>query len=198
MRATPISAPPSASVVDDGAEDGAMQPTSFPIVAEARMAERLLEVERERMARAVATARPRGGPKPQATSSRMRSLLARVSTVALAGCLLLAATAVGQTETHPAGRVVAVPTHVLARTSTIAHAGYFLFGGTVAEETAVAAAARPASSPIRATTASTSAGDLPSSPCSVPTFGWVYPPTAWLLDASLLRAPILLPVCPLP
>ena len=46
------------------AEDGAMQPTSFPIVAEARMAERLLEVERERLARAAAkTAGSRGTAK---------------------------------------------------------------------------------------------------------------------------------------
>ncbi len=149
-----------------------MQPTSFPIVAEARMAERLLEVERERLARAAAmTAGSRGRPKPQASSSSVRRLLARASTVVLAGCLLSSGTVVAQTETHPAGPPVAVPTHVLARASTIAHAGKLLFGGTVA---------------------------LPSSPCGVATFGWVHGPAAWLMDASLLRAPVLLSICPLP
>jgi hypothetical protein len=164
------------------------------------MAERLLEVERERLARAAAkTAGSRGRPKPQASSSSVRRLLTRASTVVLAGCLLPGGTVVAQAETHPAGPSVAVPTHVLARASTIAHAGKLLFGGTVAEATAVAASARPGSSPITAlASAGGEAPELPSSPCGVATFGWIPGPATWLMDATLLRAPVLLSICPLP
>jgi hypothetical protein len=176
-----------------------MQPASFLIVAEARMAERLLEVERERLARAAAkTAGSRGRPKPQASSSSVRRLLTRASTVVLAGCLLPGGTVVAQAETHPAGPSVAVPTHVLARASTIAHAGNLLSEGTVAEETAVASA-RPETGPITAlASAGGEAPELPSSPCGVATFGWIPGPATWLMDATLLRAPVLLSICPLP
>ena len=70
-----------------------MGPTTFPIVAEARMAERLLEVERARLARtALAGHRARGrreGPKPQASPSSWRRLLSRASTITLVACLVL-------------------------------------------------------------------------------------------------------------
>ena len=73
-----------------------MQPASFPIVAEARMAERLLEVERERLARAVAkTAGSRESARelPPADGRRSRATRPHSSTMtglALAGCLALA------------------------------------------------------------------------------------------------------------
>ena len=70
-----------------------MGPWSFPIVAEARMAERLLEAERARLARTAAAGHRsrRGGnePRPQASPSSRRRLLARASALALVACLVL-------------------------------------------------------------------------------------------------------------
>ena len=51
---------------------------------------------------------------------------------------------------------------------------------------------------VRGVIAEGEAPDLPLSPCGMPTFGWVHGPAAWLIDASMLRPPVLLPVCPLP
>jgi hypothetical protein len=71
-----------------------MGPWSFPIVAEARMAERLLEVERERLARTAVTGhRSRTGKKLPETegrhgrATRLRSTF--VTGLAIAGSLVL-------------------------------------------------------------------------------------------------------------
>jgi hypothetical protein len=152
-----------------------MGPWSFPIVAEARMAERLLEAERARLARTAAAGQRsqgrREGPQPQASPSSRRRLLLGASVLALAGCLVVGGTVVGQAELPTAARPVVVPVEVLSRTSTVVRAVSLLLG---------------------------EAQGLPSSPCGVPTFGWVYGPTAWLMDPPPLQAPVLLPVCPLP
>ena len=70
-----------------------MGPWSFPIVAEARMAERLLEVERARLALAAATGPGSLGreelPRPQTSPSSMRRLPSGASALALAGCPVL-------------------------------------------------------------------------------------------------------------
>ena len=145
-----------------------MGPWSFPIVAEARMAERLLEVERARLALAAATGQGSRGkrerPRPQTSPSSMRRLLFGASALALAGCLVLGGAVVGRPEMPTAARLAASPIR-----------------------TRVAPAVVEGKAP-----------GLPSSPCGVPTFGWIHGPTAWLIDATLLQAPIHLPVCPLP
>jgi hypothetical protein len=152
-----------------------MGPWTFPIVAEARMAERLLEAERARLARAAAAGHRSQGrrerPKPRASRSSRPRLLVGASALALVACLLLGGAVVGQADLPTAARPVVVPDHVLTRVSTVASAVCLLFAEPQA---------------------------LPSSPCGVPTFGWVYGPTAWLMDPPLLQAPVLLPVCPLP
>ena len=153
-----------------------MGPWSFPIVAEARMAERLLEAERARLARTAAAGHRsargrRERPQPQVTPSSRRRLLFRASALALAGCLLLGGAVVGQADLPTAARPVVVPVEVLSRTSTVARAVGLLYG---------------------------EAPGLLMSPCGVPTFGWVHGPAAWLLEATLLQAPVLPPICPLP
>ncbi len=100
-----------------------MQPASFPILAEARMAERLLEVERERLARAVAkTAGSRESARelPPADGRRSRATRPHSSTMtglALAGCLALATSlvlgglstvALGNTEVS----IASTPPHI--------------------------------------------------------------------------------------
>jgi hypothetical protein len=149
-----------------------MGPTSFPILAEARMAERLLQAERARLARIAAAGQgSRERRDPQVTPSSRRRLLFRASALALAGCLVLGGAVVGQADLPTTARPVVVPVEVLSRTSTVARAVGLL---------------------------SSEARSLPSSPCGVPAFGWVYGPAAWLVDATLPQAPVLLPICPLP
>ena len=110
-----------------------MGPWSFPIVAEARMAERLLEAERARLARAAAAGQRsvrgrRERPQPQVTPSSRRRLLVRASALALAGCLVLGGAVVGQADLPTAARPVVVPVEVLSRTSTVARAVGLLYG----------------------------------------------------------------------
>lgn len=177
MRLTARREPLVQQVRKDGQreEDGAMGPWSFPIVAEARMAERLLEAERARLARTAATGQGsqgrREGPQPQASPSSRRRLLLGASVLALAGCLVVGGPVVGRAGPQTAAEPVVVPVHVLFRTATVARAGSLVLGEVPS---------------------------LPPSPCGVPTFGWVHGPAAWLLEATLLQAPVLLPVCPLP
>ena len=67
-----------------------MGPWSFPIMAEARVAERLLEAEHARLARTAAAGRGRWEePPPQVSPSSGRRLLARASALALVACLVL-------------------------------------------------------------------------------------------------------------
>ena len=90
-----------------------MGPWSFPIVAEARMAERLLEVERARLALAAATGPGSLGkgerPRPQTSPSSMRRLLFGASALALAGCSVLGGAVVGRPEMPAAARLAASP-----------------------------------------------------------------------------------------
>ena len=149
-----------------------MGPTSFPIMAEARMAERLLEAERARLARTAAAGHRsqarQDEPRPQASPSSGRRLLARASALALVACLVLGGAVMLGSETAAAS---VVPVHVLSRTATVARAVSLVLGELPS---------------------------LPPSPCGVPTFGWVQGPAAWRIDPTLLRTPVLLPVCPLP
>jgi hypothetical protein len=87
-----------------------MGPWSFPIVAEARMAERLLEVERARLARtgAAASRARRDELKPLASPSGGRRLLVRASAIALVACLVLGGAVMRGSETAAAS---VVPVH---------------------------------------------------------------------------------------
>ena len=145
-----------------------MGPWSFPIVAEARMAERLLEVESERLALAAATGPGPRGKRPrlrsQTSPSSMRRPPFAVSAVALAGCPVLGGAVVGRPEMPVATRPAAGPIRT-----------------------------RVAPAPVEG-----GAPGLPSGPCGVTTHGWVDGPAAWLIDGTPLEARILLPVGPLP
>jgi hypothetical protein len=262
-----------------------MQPITFPIVAEARMAERLLEVERERLARAAATTpvgRGRKPPPEPSSSAGARPRLTRALGIALAGCLVLAGAVLGETATQAPTRLASVPTHVLTRTSVavsgewrclsggycqvrmndarVSGAGPTLVSGIEArgdgrvtatlsvpgpdgEWIGSLAAVRdarvdvseilagvgqipgaegtftlwgtgayegwafvgswrdPLNGDPAGCTGLIAKGEAPglsASPCGVPAFGWVPGTAAPLIDATLLRRPVLLPVCPLP
>ena len=152
-----------------------MGPWSFPIVAEARMAERLLEAERARLARTAAAGQGSQGrrdePQPQASPSSRRRLLAgpRSSPSSPAWC------SAGRSSAGQDRRSAASPSSSRSTCSP-----------------------GPRRSPAPSSLVLGEVPSLPSSPCGVPTFGWVHGPAAWLVDATLLRAPVLLPVCPLP
>ena len=145
-----------------------MGPWRFPIVAEARMAEQLLEVERARLALAAATGLgslwKEERPRPQASPSSMRWLLSGASVLALAGCPVLGGAVVGRPEMPAATRPAASPIR-----------------------TRVAPAVVGGGAPGR-----------PSSPCGLATHDCVNGPAAGLIDATPLEARVLLPVRPLP
>lgn len=104
-----------------------MGPWGFPIVAEARMAERLLEVERERMARRAAS-RPRGGEasdlcRPQAQEGAHRRA-PRVRSVSITFLVLATCFAVGGLSalsggTDPPGGPTDLPTATLVRPALV-------------------------------------------------------------------------------
>ena len=108
-------------------EERAMGPWSFPIEAEARMAERLLEVERERMARSLAPRTERRGVRdpltgrqqgdPHRRPARVRS--AWMPVLALAACLAIGGLPAVAGGTDPAGAPTGAPSAILMRPTMV-------------------------------------------------------------------------------
>jgi len=103
-----------------------MGPWSFPIVAEARMAERLLEAERARLARAAATGQGSrgsaraGAPQPARATGRVsrRRRLATIG-VTLVACLVLAGPVMTGDEAAVASVVPVRPTFRIVMTPAL-------------------------------------------------------------------------------
>jgi hypothetical protein len=106
-----------------------MGPWSFPIVAEARMAERLLEAERARLARTAATGqRSRGRrerPKSHAIPSSRRRLLFGASALGLVACLVLGGAVMVGDEAAVASVVPVRPTFRIVMTPALVSGEWF-------------------------------------------------------------------------